>query len=360
MDGLRPKLAERGEPEGDEEGSVKLASLKAGGRDGRLVVVSRDLTRARPVPEIAATLQQALDDWAKLEAQLVAVSDDLNRGAVTGAIPFHAEEAAAPLPRAHQWADASAYVNHVELVRRARGAAMPENFWTDPLMYQGGSDTFLGPCDTIEAIDESHGIDFEGEVAVITDDVPMALTREAALSHVKLVMLANDLSLRNLIPAELAKGFGFFQSKPSTAFSPVAVSLDELGSDWREGELHRPILLHLNGGLFGRPNAGIDMTFDFGRLIAHAARTRRLGAGSIIGSGTVSNREDGGPGRPVREGGIGYACIAEQRAVETIRAGRPTTPFLMFGDRLRIEMQDDAGASIFGAIEQTVGRYLGP
>jgi fumarylacetoacetate (FAA) hydrolase len=338
---------------------VKLASLKAGGRDGRLVVVSRDLTRAQAVPQIAATLQQALDDWAKVEAKLAAVSHRLNEGAAAGAIPFRSSEAAAPLPRAHQWADASAYVNHVELVRRARGASMPENFWTDPLIYQGGSDTLLGANDAIEAAEESHGIDFEGEVAVITDDVPMAVTPEAALSRIRLVTLANDVSLRNLIPAELAKGFGFFQSKPSTAFSPIAVSLDELGGQWREGKLHGPLALHVNGRLFGRPDAGIDMTFDFGRLIAHAARTRRLAAGSIIGSGTVSNREDGGPGRPANEGGTGYACIAEQRAVETIRAGRPMTAFLKFGDRVRIEMLDGAGASIFGAIDQTVTRYPG-
>jgi fumarylacetoacetate (FAA) hydrolase len=359
MDRLRPELAERGEPEDGEEGSVKLASLR-GGRDGRLVVVSRDMSRARLVPEIAATLQQALDDWARLEASLAAVSRELNRGVDKRAIPFNPAEVGPPLPRAHQWADGSAYVNHVELVRRARGAPMPENFWVDPLIYQGGSDTFLGPREAIDAIDESHGIDFEGEVAVITDDVPMAVSADAALSHIKLVMLANDVSLRNLIPSELAKGFGFFQSKPSTAFSPVAATPDELGGDWREGKLHRPILLHLNGELFGRPDAGVDMTFDFGRLIAHAARTRRLGAGSIIGSGTVSNKEDGKAGRPLREGGVGYACIAEQRAVETIRAGRPATPFLKFGDRLRIEMLDGAGASIFGAIEQTLRRYTGP
>ena len=283
----------------------------------------------------------------------------MNQGAAEGGIPFDSKDAAAPLPRAYQWADASAYVNHVELVRRARGASVPENFWTDPLMYQGGSDSFLGPCDDIEAVDESHGIDFEGEVAVVTDDMPMAVTPEAALSHIKLVMLANDLSLRNLIPAELAKGFGFFQSKPSTAFSPVAVSLDELGGAWREGKLRGPLAVHLNGRLFGLPDAGIDMTFDFGRLIAHAARTRRLAAGSIIGSGTISNREDGGPGRPVEEGGTGFACIAEQRAVETIRAGRPATAFLKFGDRVRIEMLDAAGASIFGAIDQTVAHCPG-
>ncbi len=338
---------------------MKLASLKAGGRDGRLVVVSRDLTRAQPVPEIAATLQQALDDWGKVETKLAAVSRRLDEGAAADAIAFASNEAAAPLPRAYQWADASAYVNHVELVRRARGASMPEHFWTDPLMYQGGSDTLLGANDAIEAVEESYGIDFEGEVAVITDDVPMAVTPEAALSHVRLVMLANDVSLRNLIPAELAKGFGFFQSKPSTAFSPVAVSPDELGGEWRQGKLHGPILLHLNGRLFGRPDAGIDMTFDFGRLIAHAARTRRLAAGSIIGSGTVSNREHGGPGRPVQDGGVGYASIAEQRAMETIRAHRTATPFLKFDDRVRIEMLDAAGASIFGAIDQTVRRYPG-
>src|SRR5262249_234016 len=250
------------------------------------------------------------------------------------------------------WADASAYVNHVELVRRARGASMPESFWTDPLMYQGGSDSFFGPCDVIEAVDEAHGIDFEGEVAVVTDDVPMGESPPKSVSHVKLVMLANDVSLRNLIPAELAKGFGFFQGKPSTAFSPVALTPDELGSDWRNAKLHLPLLVHLNGELFGRPDAGQDMTFDFGQLIAHAARTRRLTAGSIIGSGTISNKQDGGPGRPVAQGGLGYACIAEQRSVEAIRGGAPATPFLKFGDRIRIEMLDRAGASLFGAIDQ--------
>jgi fumarylacetoacetate (FAA) hydrolase len=339
---------------------MKLASLKAGGRDGTLVVVSRDLACARRVPEIARTLQQALDDWGRLGPKLEAMAELLNQGAASDVFPFESSDCAAPLPRAFQWADASAYVNHVELVRRARGAAMPESFWTDPLMYQGGSDTLLGACDAIEAADEGHGIDFEGEVSVITDDVPMGISPPAALGHIKLVMLANDVSLRNIIPAELAKGFGFFQGKPSTAFSPVALTSDELGSDWRAAKLHRPLLVHLNGKLFGRPEAGQDMTFDFGQLIAHAARTRRLGAGSIIGSGTISNKQDGGPGRPVGEGGLGYACIAEQRSVETIRSGTPVTPFLKFGDRIRIEMLDSAGASLFGAIEQTVVRYAAP
>jgi fumarylacetoacetate (FAA) hydrolase len=259
-----------------------------------------------------------------------------------------------------QWADGSAYVNHVELVRRARGATLPESFWSDPLMYQGGSDAMLGPRDDVEAADESFGIDFEGEVVVITDDVAMGTAPEAAAGRIRLVMLANDVSLRNLIPGELAKGFGFFQSKPSTAFSPVAVTPDELGASWRDAKLHRPLTVHLNGQLFGRPDAGTDMTFDFGQLIAHAARTRRLSAGSIIGSGTISNKEEGGPGRPIAEGGTGYACIAEQRSVETIRSGKPMTPFLKFGDRLRIEMLNEAGTSIFGAIEQTVTRYQEP
>ena len=339
---------------------MKLASLKAGGRDGALIVVSRDLAHARKVPEIAHTLQEALDSWARLEPKLKAVAELLNQGAASDVFPFEPRDCAAPLPRAFQWADASAYVNHVELVRRARGAVMPGSFWTDPLMYQGGSDSFLGPCDVIEAVDEAHGIDFEGEVAVIADDVPMGVSPQEAALHIKLVMLANDVSLRNLIPAELAKGFGFFQGKPSTAFSPVALTPDELGSDWQNAKLHLPLLVHLNGDLFGRPDAGQDMTFDFGQLIAHAARTRRLTAGSIIGSGTISNKEDGGPGQPVRQGGFGYACIAEQRSVETIRNGKPATPFLKFGDRVRIEMLDRDGASLFGAIDQTVTRYEGP
>jgi fumarylacetoacetate (FAA) hydrolase len=335
---------------------MKLASLKAGGRDGSLVVVSRDLGRGVAVPEIAATLQQALDRWPAVEAALARVAADLERGSLGGSFAFDPAAAAAPLPRAFQWADGSAYVNHVALVRQARGAAMPGNFWTDPLMYQGGSDSMLGPRDPIPLIDEAHGLDLEGEVAVVTGDVPMGADPASALAAIRLVMLANDVSLRNLIPGELAKGFGFFQSKPSTAFSPVAVTPNELGNAWHDGKLHRPLLVHLNGRLFGRPDAGCDMTFGFGRLIAHAARTRRLSAGSIIGSGTISNRENGGPGRPVDENGVGYACIAEQRAVETIRSGAPRTPYLAPGDSIRLEILDDAGVSLFGAIEQTVIR----
>ncbi len=335
---------------------MKLASLREGGRDGRLVVVSRDLTRAVRVTEIAPTLQAALDDWAELGPRLAAVSNKLNRGNVAGEFAFDSHACAAPLPRAFQWADGSAYVNHVDLVRRARCATLPESFWTDPLMYQGGSDTLLGATDDIEAVDEAHGIDFEAEIAVVTDDVPMAVTPAEAAGHIRLLMLVNDVSLRNLIPGELAKGFGFFQSKPASAFSPVAVTPDELGSAWRENKLHRPIEVQLNGRLFGRPDAGIDMTFDFARLIAHSARTRNLAAGSIVGSGTISNRENGGPGRPVQAGGTGYACIAEQRSVETITAGKPSTPFLSFGDRVRIEMRDEKGATMFGAIDQRVVR----
>ena len=339
---------------------MKLASLKGGGRDGTLIVVSRDLARARRVPEIAQSLQQALDDWARLSPKLATVARLLEEDAASDEFAFDPTSCTAPLPRAHQWADGSAYVNHVELVRRARGAEMPQSFWTDPLMYQGGSDSMLGPSDPIEAADEAHGIDFEGEVAVVTDDVPMGIAPEDAAARIRLVMLVNDVSLRNLIPGELAKGFGFFQSKPSTTFSPVAVTPDELGAAWQGAKLHRPLIVHLNGKLFGRPDAGQDMTFDFGRLIAHAARTRRLGPGSIIGSGTISNKEEGGTGRPAAEGGAGYACIAEQRSVETIRAGKPATPFLRFGDHVRIEMLDSEGASIFGAIDQTVTRYEGP
>jgi len=333
---------------------VKLASLKSGGRDGTLVIVSRDLARALAVPEIAPSLQHALDEWQRLEPRLKARSDLLNAGEEKGAIAFSPDKAAAPLPRAYQWADGSAYVNHVDLVRRARGASLPETFWRDPLMYQGGSDGFLGPTEPILALDEAHGIDFEAEVAVITDDVPMAVAPGDAGRHIKLVTLVNDVSLRALIPAELAKGFGFFHGKPASAFAPVAVTPDELGSAWRGAKLHGPLEVSLNGKLFGKPDAGIDMTFDFARLIVHAAATRRLGAGTIIGSGTISNREAGGPGRPAAQGGIGYACIAEQRSVETILSGAPVTPFLRFGDRLRIAMADGAGKSIFGAIEQTV------
>ncbi len=338
---------------------MKLASLKSG-RDGRLVVVSDDLTRYTDAARIAPTLQAALDNWAEAEPQLRSLAQSLEVGAVP-VERFHERDCAAPLPRAFQWADGSAYVNHVELVRKARGAKMPESFWSDPLMYQGGSDSFLGPRDAIlMAQDEGWGIDMEAEVAVIVDDVPMGASPELALSKVRLIMLVNDVSLRGLIPGELAKGFGFFQSKPSSAFSPVAVTPDALGGAWRDGKLHLPMLVTLNGALFGRANAGVDMTFDFGRIIAHAAKTRPLGAGTIIGSGTVSNKLDGGPGRPVSEGGAGYSCIAELRMIETIEHGKPSTPFMKFGDTVAIEMKDEDGASIFGRIEQSVQRYDGP
>ncbi len=334
---------------------MKLASLKHG-RDGRLVVVSTDLTRATDAFTVVPTLQAALDAWDRYAPRL----EDLATGLSHGAVPsfrFHEHDCASPLPRAYQWADGSAYVNHVELVRKARGAEMPQTFWTDPLMYQGGSDTFLGPRDAIVMGDEAWGIDFEAEIAVIVSDVPMGATREQAAAAIRLVMLVNDVSLRNLIPGELAKGFGFFQSKPSSAFSPVAVTPDELGSAWDGGKITLPLHSYVNGKPFGRPNAGVDMTFDFPTLIAHAAKTRPLGAGAIIGSGTVSNRDgDGGPGRPVPEGGVGYSCIAEQRTVETIRSGEARTPFLRYGDRVRIEMKDASGHSIFGAIEQEVAR----
>ena len=333
---------------------MKLATLRDGTRDGRLVVVSRNLARFVEVPEIARTLQDALDDWPRLEPALAAIASELDAGRLPDAQPFDPAKAMAPLPRAYQWADGSAYVNHVELVRRARGAAMPPEFWTDPLMYQGASDHMLGACEDIVLADEAWGIDFEGEVAVVTGDVAMGTGEREALAHVRLLVLVNDVSLRNLIPAELAKGFGFLQSKPASGFSPVAVTPDELGAEWRDGKVHRPLVTHLNGALFGRPDAGVDMTFSFGQLVAHLAKTRDLGAGTIVGSGTVSNRENGGPGRPASEGGVGYSCIAEQRTVETILAGRPSTPFMRFGDRVRIEMTDELGRSIFGAIDQRV------
>jgi fumarylacetoacetate (FAA) hydrolase len=330
------------------------------------MVVSRDLTQAVRAESVVAglcTLQQLLDDWPTMELKLERVYAELNE-AVDGRRPppfeivsFDPACCTAPLPRAFQWADGSAYVNHVELVRRARGAEMPASFWTEPLMYQGGSDAFLGPCDAIELADEAWGIDLEGEIAVITDDMAMGTATEVAGEHICLLMLVNDVSLRNLIPAELAKGFGFFHGKPSTAFSPVAVTPDELGPAWREGKLHLPLLASVNGTLLGRPNAGVDMTFSFPQLIAHAARTRRLAAGSIIGSGTVSNKEGDRPGRPVDQGGAGYTCLAEVRTVETILEGKPRTPFLRLGDRVRIEMLDESGRSIFGAIEQEVVRY---
>jgi fumarylacetoacetate (FAA) hydrolase len=332
---------------------VKLASLKQG-RDGRLVVVSRDLARAVGAGDIAPTLQRALDDWAQTGPRLEELAARLERGALAG-FAFREEDCASPMPRAYQWADGSSYVNHVALVRKARGAEMPPAFWTDPLLYQGGSDNFLRPREAIPLLDEQQGLDLEAEIAVVTDDVSMGVDALAARGHIKLLMLVNDVSLRALIPAELAKGFGFFQSKPSSAFSPVAVTPEELGDAWRDGKAHLPLLSYVNGALLGRPDAGVDMTFDFGRLVAHAAKTRSLCAGSIIGSGTVSNRAgDGGPGLPVAHGGVGYSCLAEQRVVEALLEGAPRTPFLKAGDVVRIEMRDMEGTSIFGAIEQRV------
>ena len=327
---------------------MKLASLKSG-RDGTLAVVSADLQWAL---RAGMTLQQALDDWDQVRPTLEALSAKVNNGEGEA---FDESLCASPLPRAYQWADGSAYVNHVELVRRARGAEMPESFWTDPLMYQGGSDTFLGPRDPIVMADAAWGIDFEGEVAVVTGDVPMGATPEQTTGLIRLVMLVNDVSLRNLIPNELAKGFGFFQSKPSSAFSPVCVTPDELGDAWDGGRLHLPLEVDYNGVPFGRANAGVDMTFDFPTLVAHAAKTRPLGAGAIIGSGTVSNKDaDGSPGKPVAEGGLGYSCIAEIRMIETIQSGKPATAFMQDGDRVRMAMHDARGQSLFGSIEQTV------
>ena len=327
---------------------MKLASLKHG-RDGMLVVVSRDLTRCVAVPHIAHTLQAAMDDWYHVAQRLMRVYDLLNEGAADGAKVFNPAECSAPLPRAYQWADGSAYVTHVELVRKARGAEMPASFWTDPLMYQGGSDSFIGAMDSIVAADEGWGIDFEGEVAVITDDVPMGVPAAHAEKHIKLMMLVNDVSLRNLIPGELAKGFGFFQSKPATAFSPVAVTPDELSEAWSGGKVNLPLTVSLNGERFGAPNAGEDMTFAFPDLVAHAAKTRFLGAGTIIGSGTVSNKD----------ASRGSACLAERRTLEVLEHGAARTPFLKFGDRVRIEMLDQEGRSIFGAIDHDVVQYHG-
>jgi fumarylacetoacetate (FAA) hydrolase len=336
---------------------MKLATLKNGTRDGRLVVVSRDLTRCTDASSAARTMQEAMDDWDRALPRL----QDLAFALENNAVPsdrFHERHCESPLPRAYQWVDGSAYVNHVELVRRARKAEMPREFWTDPLIYQGGSDSFYGPRDPIPMADESYGIDFEAEIAVITGDVPMAVTATDAGQHIRLLMLVNDVSLRNLIPAELGKGFGFFQGKASTAFSPVAITPDELGEHWLGGKVLHPLTSVLNGSLFGRPNAGVDMTFSFTDLIAHAAKTRVLTAGTIVGSGTVSNKDvSDGPGLPIVEGGHGYACIAEQRMVETIRHGAPQTPFMKFGDTIRIEMMDAKRHSIFGAIEQQVDRY---
>jgi fumarylacetoacetate (FAA) hydrolase len=326
---------------------MKLATLKEGGRDGTLAVVSRDLGRAVRVPGVAPTLQSALEDWPSAGPRLAEAYERLNAGRTDGAFPFDARRAASPLPRAYQWADGSAYLSHVERVRKARGAEMPVSYRTDPLMYQGGSDAFLGPTDAITVESEEFGIDLEGEIAVITDDVPMGVPPAEASRHVVLVMLANDVSLRNLIPAELAKGFGFFHGKPASAFSPVAVTPDDLGSAWDGARLHRRLLSFVNDTPLGWPDAGVDMTFGFPQLIAHAAKTRRLGAGTVIGSGTVSNQDRS----------CGVSCLAERRVIEVLDSGRATTPFLRFGDRVRIDMLDEGSRSIFGAIEQVVARY---
>jgi len=323
---------------------MKLATLKDGTRDGQLAVVSRDLKTVAIADAIAPTLQRALDDWQFMAPQLIELYEQLNAGRAPRAFDFDARNCMAPLPRAYQWADGSSYVNHVELVRRARAAQMPESFWHDPLMYQGGSDDFIGPTDDIVVMSEDWGIDFEGEVAVVTDDVAMGASPEQAAGHIRLLMLVNDVSLRNLIPAELAKGFGFLQSKPATAFSPVAVTPDELGPAWRDGRLHLPLRATWNNNLVGQPNAGDDMVFGFPQLVAHLAKTRNVRAGSIVGSGTVSNKD-------ARRG---YTCIAEKRALEMIEGGEPTTPFMRFGDNIRLDMRDADGRSIFGAIDQKV------
>lgn len=326
---------------------MKLATLKTTARDAALLVVDRRLQYAIRVDDIAQTLQSAIDDWDATAPALEAVYRQLNEARPAAAFPFEQGQCAAPLPRAYQWVDGSAYVNHVELVRKARGAELPDSFWHEPLIYQGGSDDFIGPHDDIVARSQDDGIDFEGETAVITDDIPMGVDATAARSHIKLLMLVNDVSLRNLIPHELSKGFGFYQGKPATAFSPVAVTPDELAEDWRDATVHRPLTVHVNGELFGEPLCGVNMTFNFAQLIAHAAATRNLGAGTIVGSGTISNYDRS----------RGSACLAERRVLETLEHGRPRTPFLQFGDRVRIEMFDDAGQSIFGAIDQTVAEH---
>ena len=328
---------------------MKLASLKDG-RDGRLVVVSRDLSRCADAREAAPTLQAALDDWDKAAPRLIGIADALEAG--QGAhVPFDPAKCAAPLPRAFQWADGSAYLNHVELVRKARGAEMPASFWTDPLVYQGGSDDLLGARDEVPFADEAWGIDLEAEIAVITDDVPFGTGAEAAGAHIKLVTLVNDWSLRNLIPGELAKGFGFYQSKPATSFAPVAVTPDELGPAWRDCKVHLPLVSRINGADFGRPDAGTDMTFNFAQLIAHVTKTRRLGAGAILGSGTVSNYDRS----------RGASCLAEKRTLEQIESGSPRTPFLKFGDRVSIEMLGADGRNIFGTLDNRVVRTaVGP
>jgi len=328
---------------------MKLASLKSG-RDGQLVVVSRDLRRAVSAAAIAPTLQAAIDNWADCEPKLTALFDKLQAGEVEGEFAFDTTAVAAPLPRSYHWADGSAYVTHVELVRKARGAELPESFWTEPLMYMGASDAFIGANEDVLAESEDWGIDFEAEVVVFTDDVPAGIKAQKARQHIKLVALVNDVSLRNLIPAELAKQFGFYQSKPQTSFTPVAVTPDELGDAWDGAKLHLPLVTTLNGVKIGSPNAGVDMTFDFGQLIQHAAKSRALMAGTVIGSGTVANQ--GSPD--------GSCCLAEVRCLETIANGKPTTPFMSFGDRIEIEMKDKMGESIFGKIDQRIKQYFPP
>ncbi len=337
---------------------MKLATYKDGSRDGQLLVVSRDLASAHYATGIANTLQQVLDDWNFLSPQLQDLSDALNQGRARHAFPFEAARCMAPLPRAYQWVDGSAFANHVELLSRARGAGLPATFHTDPLMYQGGSDDFLGPCDDVTVPSEDFGIDFEAELAVVTADVPMGSTPEQALEGIRLVMLANDVSLRNLIPEELAKGFGFVQSKPATAFSPVAVTLDELGSAWQQGRLHLTLQSTWNGRKVGLCDAGADMTFHFGQLIAHLCKTRHVRAGSVIGSGTVSN--PGVESQGQTDWPKGYSCIAEKRAIETIQDGQPKTAYMKFGDTIRIEMKDQDGHALFGAIDQKIAPMLAP
>ena len=333
---------------------MKLATLNNGSKDGQLIIVSKDLSKYTIPIEIAPTMQNAMDNWDNVQDDLVYLSKQLENGNVESK-PFDSKNIHSPLPRAYQWADGSAYVNHVHLVRKARGAEMPESFWTDPLMYQGGSDDFMPPLAPIYLPDESWGIDMEGEIAVITGEVKMGTKPDEAINAIRLIMLVNDVSLRNLIPNELSKGFGFFQSKPSTAFSPVAVTPDELGSLWEDGKVKQVLEVDLNEAPLGRVNAGVDMTFNFPELISHACKSRNLSPGTIIGSGTVSNRDkNGGPGKSIKQGGLGYSCIAEIRMVETILNGKPLTPFMKYGDKTRIEMKDKNGESIFGKIEQTV------
>ena len=332
---------------------MKLATYKDGSRDGQLVVVSRDLATAHYATGIAARLQQVLDDWSFISPQLQDLYETLNNGKARHAFPFDAARCMAPLPRAYQWADGSAFINHVELVRAARNSEVPGTFYDDPLMYQGGSDDFLGPCDDVVVPSEDYGIDFEAEVAVITGDVPMMATPEQALDGIRLLMIANDVSLRNLIPGELAKGFGFFQSKPATAFGPVAITLDEVGDAWDRGRLHLTLQSSWNGRKVGMCEAGPEMTFHFGQLIAHICKTRNVRAGSIVGSGTVSNKGVAG-GNGKTEWPKGYSCIAEKRAIETIQDGKPSTAFMKFGDTVRIEMKGKDGQNLFGAIEQKI------